>query len=530
MNSAPSSHLRQVSRRADGHRASRRTMVAALLATATLLASACSGTGSGATSETSSTLTAGAPFAPNSLDPAKINPAYHWYTDLAYEPLIYWAPDGSLQPGLATAWRYIGEGNMEFELELRPDVEFSDGSALDADVVKANIDHFRQEGMSTTAYLAAVKLVNVIEPLKLRLTLSEPNPLLPKLFTQVYLIGNMISSKALSQPDKLASQTFGAGQYVLDPKETVTNDHYTYVRNPRYWDKNRVKYDKVVVKNLPNENTRLAALKTGQVDVIEATYATADAAKSAGLQISSAPVVFTGLALADRGGEQVRALKDVRVRQALNYAVDREKITKGLFGEYGVVTEQIVLPGQEGYSDENIYDYDPDKAKQLLVEAGYADGFTLPVVTTAFTTDVTQAMTDDLKAVGVRLEITADGDANKYMQDMASKKFAAYGIGFGSQPVHLMGPALFLPAAAQFNPFGSSDAEVESLYSKAAAADTDSRAALDQQLIARLNEQAWFVPVAFIPVLNYAASTVSGVELSAERPASNPTEWAPSTP
>jgi peptide/nickel transport system substrate-binding protein len=137
-------------------------------------------------------------------------------------------------------------------------------------------------------------------------------------------------------------------------------------------------------------------------------------------------------------------------------------------------------------------------------------------------------MADDLKAVGVHLQITADGDANKYLQDMASKKFAAYSIGFGSQPVHLMGPALFLPAAAQFNPFASSDQQVQSLYDQAAAASAAGQASLDRQLIARLTDQAWFVPVGFTPVLNYySKSTVSGVALSAKRPASDPVEWAP---
>jgi peptide/nickel transport system substrate-binding protein len=282
---------------------------------------------------------------------------------------------------------------------------------------------------------------------------------------------------------------------------------------------------------IPNPNTALAALKTGQVDVIQGDYTTVTGAKSAGLQVTFTPQVFQGLALADRAGELVPALKDVRVRQALNYAVDRQKIAKALFGEYGTVTEQIVLPGQDGYNESNRYSYDPAKSKQLLTDAGYGAGFTIKVLTTSFANThlVPQAMADDLQKVGVKLELTNQAEASNYLTDLQSGKYPAYGIGYGTQPVYLMGPGLFLPSAALFNPRKSSDAQLESLYQQAAQMDDTGRANMDKQIIARLTDQAWFVPVVFVPVFFFANNKVAGIQPTNGEPIPNPVQWRPTS-
>jgi peptide/nickel transport system substrate-binding protein len=513
-------------RRGDNTRNALRRGVYGLIA-ATLLLTACTGRGTDRSASSDDTLTIGQSSAPNSLDPAKTSAQLGWIGNLAYDPLIYKAADGALKPRLATSWEYVGAGNKVFELKLRPNVKFSDGSPLTADVVKANIDYVRKAHGLAESFLASIKTVDMPDSLTVRFTLSEPNPLLPDLFTQTYLASIIVSGAALKEPAKLATQTFGAGPYMLDQTQTVASDHYTYVPNPHYWDKQNVHYDKVVIKILPNPNTALSALKTGQVDVIHGNYTTATAATSAGLQVKHAPFVFTGLALADRAGDLVPALGDVRVRQALNYAVDRKKITKGLFGQYGTATEQIVLPGQDGHNDTTFYPYDPDKAKSLLAEAGYPNGFTLPVVTTsaASLSLVTQAIGDEFKNVGVRLKLTNVSDFANYNRELSSGKFPAYWIGYGTLPIHLMGSSLFLPKAALYNPFHSSDPQLTSLYSQAAAADPASRAELNKKIIARLADQAWFVPVTFTPQFVFARSTVAGIEPTAARPHSNPVEW-----
>lgn len=514
------------SERSGPRRSALRSVGAGLIAML-LLASGCSSGDS--PTNASSVLSIGHTSAPNSLDPAKINAAFNWYVNLAYDPLIYRAPDGTLVGRLAESWRYVGEGNTVFEITLRSGVTFSDASPLTADVLKANISYFQSAGGQAAAYLASVSEVEVVDERTVQLTLSEPNPLLPIIFTQDYLAGDLISGPGLADPDALANATFGAGPYVLDPEQTVAGDHYTYTPNPHYWDKDSVFYDRVTIKVLPNPNTALAAVRTGQVDVIQGDYTTASAAEAAGLSVTFTPQVFQGLALADRAGELVPALGDVRVRQALNYAVDREKIATALFGEYGLATEQIVLPGTDGYNPATRYPYDVEKARSLLAEAGYANGFTMQVLTTSFANThlVPQAMAEQYREIGVTLELVNQAEATNYINDLSTGQFPAYGIGYGTQPVHLMGPGLFLPSAALFNPRRSADAELESLYQSAAGLDDAARVEVERQIIARLVDQAWFVPVVFVPVFFFARSTVTGIEPTNAEPIPNPVHWRP---
>jgi peptide/nickel transport system substrate-binding protein len=497
-------------------------------AVATLFGTACSGEGGQRSSASAATLTIGQALTPNSLDPAKVNGALQMYVWPAYDPLIYRAPDGRLLPRLANSWGYTGTGNKVFELKLRPGVKFSDGSPLTAAVVKANIEYAKQAGAEVSPRLASIASVDAVDDLTVRLTLSTPFPLLPDLFTQTFQCGNIASGEALKQPEKLATASFGAGPYVLDAAGTVANDHYTYTPNPHYWDAASVHYQRLVIKVLPNPNTALAALKTGQVDVITGDPTTADAAKKAGLQVGYAPISFWGLAFADRTGAVVPALGDVRVRQAINHAINRDAITKALFGaSQGTPAQQIVAPGMDGYNDTTFYTYDPVKAKQLLADAGYANGFTLPVLSITLFNLMAQAIADDLRKVGVQVKITNRADATAYTTDLASGKFPAYAIGYGMDRVAIMGPGLFLPSAALFNPRKSADPQIQGWYQQALAADETTRAELDKQIVARLATQAWFAPVSYTTQLMYSRSTVSGVQLSANRPFAYPLEWKP---
>lgn len=474
------------------------------------------------------TLTIGFNVPPESMDPAKMSTDSSLYANLAYDPLIYQAPDGSLQPRLAESWNYVGAGNKTFELKLRPNVRFSDGSPLSADVVKANFDRELQMPIGKIL-LGPVKSIDTVDPLTVRLTLAQANPELPLLFSQNYVVGNMTSGPSVGQPNELATKTVGAGPYVLDPTQTVPKDHYTFTANPDYWNKPAVRYSKVVVKVIPNSNTALSAVQTGQVDAIRGDFTTVNAAKSAGLQITWTPFSFIGLAITDRAGKLVPALGDVRVRQALNFAIDRAGITKALFGEYGKPTEQVVLPGQDGFNPTDFYQYDPAKAKQLLAAAGYPNGFTLPVLTrTTFGTDrVVQAVADNLKQVGVQVQLTSEPNLTTYTQEAQSGKWPAVGILYGASPVYLEAQGLFGPQAATFNPMKTTDPQLTALYNNAAAADPSARSTLDQQVVRWITEQGWFAPVVFTPNLYYARSGVAGVQVSPGNPKANPVDWRP---
>jgi peptide/nickel transport system substrate-binding protein len=498
--------------------------VGGLLLAAGLAAGACGGPSGSPPADR--TLRIGQYWPPTSLDPAKAGGESQLFLQPAYDPLIYRAADGSYQPRLATAWRYLGTGNTAFELTLRDGVTFADGSPLTADGLKASIEHFRRSAGQAAAFLAPIATMTPQGRLVLRLTLNQPHPLLPSLFTQDFLAGDVIGPAGVAAPAELATRTFGAGPYVLLPGETVTGDHYTYGPNPKYWNSGGRFYDKITVKVLPNENTALAALKTGQVDVVGGSYAIAGGAKAAGFKVASSPAIVMGLQLNDRAGTLCPPLADVRVRQALNYAVDRVKITSALLGEYGVPVDQPSAPGEAGYNAQPFYTYDPGKARQLLTAAGHAGGFDLPVVipsTPAFPGDLAQAIASDLRQVGVTLRITAKEPASA---NTALTQFPASSMGWGVLPAYFMGRGLWLRDAIGMNPFRSSDPELESLDRRAAAADDQARPALDKQIIRRVVELGWFLPVCLSPGLLFYRDTV-GVDPVPGKPFPSVAAWHP---
>ncbi|HEY3502825.1 MAG TPA: ABC transporter substrate-binding protein [Actinocatenispora sp.] len=495
---------------------SRRTFTVGVLMTAGGLAlEGCKyggGDGGGAKGS-SGTLDVGETAGPTSIDPTKGGGESKTFFEPAYDPLIYLAADGSLKPRLATSWRYLDGANRSFEMTLRKGVHFSDGAPLNAAAVKTNIEYAKTAGTQVSPFMATISNVTAVDDHTVRLALSESHPLLPLLFSQQYFAGNMISPKGIATPAQLAKQTFGAGQYVLSSAQTTTGDHYTYLKNTKYWQPDQVQYGKVVVKVLPNENTALAALKTGQIDAVHGSYAIAQAAKSANLGVAASPSIVMGIQLNDRDGKLSKPLADVRVRRALNFAVDREKLTKALFGTYGVATEQPAAPGQDGYSDTNVYRYDPAEAKHLLSSAGYAGGFTLPVVISSgnpYGTNLLQAMGEQFGAIGVKLSIQTKGQAQFFP---SLDKYPASIMGWGVAPIYFMGRNLWLRDAVGMNPFKSSDPTVERLDKQATAANGDARASLDRQIVRRLVDLAWFVPVVLSPQFLFTRTTVdSGAE------------------
>jgi ABC-type transport system substrate-binding protein len=512
------------------------TSVAIVGLTATL--AACSGGASAGSAGDGSgdpvpgdTLTIAAAAPPNSLDPGTVDNAFSTYTLLAYDPLIYRAADGSLQPDLADSWELVGDSNQQLDVTLRDDATFSDGSKVTADAVKASLE-YAQSAPGAQAPMLAGMTFEVTDPTSLTITSATPNPLLAETFTQFYGVGQIISPTGLADPTALAADAHsqGAGPYVLDPADTVAGDHYTYTARDDYFDADRQHYKKIVVRVIANPQASLNALKTQQVDVVIGGDATvASQVEAAGMNVAAVPFVFQGLNLIDRDGTVSEPLGDVRVRQAINYAIDRDTVSQALLGDLGVPTTQTVVEGGDGYSEDaaDRYPYDVDKAKELLAEAGYPDGFTLKVTTAQFAgiDTMAQAIQGQLAKVGITLDLTTRTDVGSYIQDMTGGEFPAAAVGYGAQPMFLEGQGLFLPTAPVFNGFHTDDATVTDLYTRAAAADSETRADLDRQLQEYLVENAWFAPVAFSPVLYFSRADLGGLEVSGAAPVATPLDW-----
>ncbi|MEU5690856.1 ABC transporter substrate-binding protein [Actinosynnema sp. NPDC020468] len=500
----------------------------ALLAVCALLAAGCSGITNAAA--TDDTLVIALPAPPENFDPAKngsgVQGIVHW---LSYEPLIRAESDGSFTPALATEWGYVGTGNRLFEMTLRPGVKFADGTPVDAASVVGTLKYYLANGGSMKPFLTGITDVTA-DGDKVRVALDKPNPILPYVFSQLVNWGDVISPTGLADPAQLTSRTFGAGAYTLDPAGTIAGDHYAFVKNPNYYRPELQRYEKVLVRVVPDPNSAVQALASGQVDVnLNATATLADQAKASGASVLEGNPGVLALYLVDRDGQTTPGLGDVKVRQALNHAVDRNAVAAALGAGYSAVG-QIAPDGTDGHDPalDDLTKYDPSAARRLLTEAGYPDGISFQLVDllTFGMNTASQAVVDQLGKVGVDVTVQTDGnDLNRYVADLSSRKFSATTFRLSTP---LFASALFniTGAASPLNPFQSSDEEIDRAFATLAAAPEEQQAAAAAAFNRTVVDRAWFLPIA--TVRNYVfAKGVANVGEFAANGALDVLDWAP---
>jgi len=425
---------------------------------------------------------------PATLNPAKTDNGGNnvTFAQLAYDSLIYLAPNGSYQPDLALSWGYVGQGNEQFVLQLRHNVRFSDGTTMTAQDVANSIEYAYKSGSTATQFLADFKSATATGQYTVDLRFSAPRPDLPTVFEQNSLSGDIIGPVLLGKPNSLGTATDGTGPYMLDAAKTVTGSSYVYVPNPDYWNTSQERYASVTVNVISDPTAELNAVRTGQDDfMFGGGYPQVGTAISSGLKVYAAPNGWTALFIEDYTGTLVKALGSEEVRQAIGYATDRPVLAKALYSSYAFVTDETESPGTEGYNPayNNYYAYNPAKAKQLLAEAGYKDGFTMTIVSTPVLNieTETEAIASELSQVGITVKIHEDATFTEAVNDWLSRKYPAFVGTYGTLPMSIMAPTLF-PTTAIFNPFHNPQPTILSLINKA---DT-----LDGAAAERLYEQA----------------------------------------
>lgn len=511
-------------RRSDTLRRSAIALLAAGLAATTL--AACSGGSTGTSSSSSAddgtTLTmqfVGQPIL--GLDPAtEAGGTSIIYSSLAYDSLLYQEPDGSIAPDLATSYKMSDE-NKQLTLTIRKGVKFSDGTDLTPDAVVTWLNYFK----NTTAirnYELATMTSATASGDTVTISLSESNPDLPLLLTQSYGAGYVASPKAIAVPKSLDNKTVGTGPFIYDPTQSVTGDHYTYVKNTNYWNKSAVHYGKVVVKVVGDPNTVLSAVQSGQINVSLGDSSTAAAAKSSGIDVTVAKGSgSTALFLLDRAGTTVKALGDQRVRQAINYAIDRDSIVKALYKNgYAVPTSQLLRPGQPGFStkSDDAYPYDIAKAKQLLSEAGYPSGFTFTAMCNAALGNCTpaQAVASSLAKAGITMNIDEEDQVATFNQKFGSGTVPA--VFFGTGDTTFLSAQQWVPTNSFQNSYKASDSQLTSAYTELSQATSASASdAAAAKLNARVIDLAWFAPIVRNDQLFYSKG-VAGLTVSSNAP------------
>lgn len=523
----------ELSMRSARSRTSRRVRLigAAILAGCALVAVIAGTTVASAAQTAKPTLTIGVTSGPSGNDPSKVEPDPFDEVNLSLmdAPLLHQNPDGSISPGLATSWHYVG-GNKNFALTLRHDARFSDGTRVTAQAVKTWLTYFPKAGYSLASMLGKVRSIDTPTKWSLVIHLQSPNPIIPTILSEGFNWGYVVSPNFVTKPSLFASQGGGAGPYKLDQSQTVSGDHYTYIPNRFYYDQGAIKFSKVVVRVISSASSMLAAAQTGQVDVALGDSTTAKAASSAGLNVIRKPTQTESFVFLDMAGKLTTAMADPRVRQALNYAINRAAIARALFGAYATPTSEYLSPYGFDPKYQNYYPYDPTKAKALLAAAGYRSGLTLNFLSATFEgtlgDPVTQAVAQDLANVGVKLQITSEPTGSAFGAAIFSGKYDGFELLYGGDPMPVHW-GFYLAPKAPFNEHGWSDPTLDKMMISSMRMPFSKAGPVWMQMSARTVAQAEMLPILLADQIWYVSKHVGGVAFSSNAQVPYPTEWFP---
>jgi peptide/nickel transport system substrate-binding protein len=302
------------------------------------------------------------------------------------------------------------------------------------------------------------------------------------------------------------------------------------VSNKYYYDKSQIKWSKIVVKAIDNPATMLRSIQSGQLDVAMGDPSTFSAAKGAGLNVSTAAGGWSGLTFWDLDGKPVKALGDVRVRQALNYAINRQAIAESLFaGAAQPTSEPVTLDGWVP-ALQNYYPYDPAKAKQLLAQAGYPNGFTFALVAPTFGvggTPMMQAIAQDWAAIGVKVNIIAPATNTDFFAKFMTEQ--AFENDQPPVPLSLVIAGHWVKGGA-LNPYDVVEPVLTNLETRESTAPPQEFSQLEKEISQLLTTQAYLAPVVTDTYILYSTKQVAGVQATPWL-VSSPVAltWAPSS-
>jgi peptide/nickel transport system substrate-binding protein len=477
----------------------KRAAVIAVAAALTLAGCSSGGSGgsggsSGSAGNTGGTLTLGVAV-PNTTFAAQ-NSAWaneSPYMQAVYDTLLKADPDGTVKPNLATKWSYNAD-KTQLTLTLRNDVKFTDGTPFNADVAVQNLLRFRDGTSPNKGNLANLADAKKTDDTHLVLTLKQPDPAMLTYLSQNS--GLQESPKAFTASN-VATVPVGSGPYTLDTGTTVAGSSYVFTKNPKYWNPSDQHYSKIVMNVYSDPTATLNAIQGGQVNVSSVTDNTAiPQIESAGFKAVAQELDWQGLLLSDRQGTLTPALKEVKVRQAINYALDRPAILKALGAGYGTVTEQVFptySPSFDAALDKT-YSHDVAKAKKLMSDAGYGSGFTLSMPRVSLLPAASFTLiADQLSKIGITVQFT-DEQISDYISKILGHRYSASIFQLQQDPTDWQLTQFQIAAASPWNTFHIADPTVEGLIAKIQTGDQSTAAKAGKELNKYVVDNAWFAP------------------------------------
>ncbi len=447
-------------------------------------------------------------------DPYNIGDDPSIFTQMAvYDRLVKLAPSNKdVQPELATSWKMSPDG-LTATFTLRQGVKFSDGTPLTADDVVLSLTRAIDQKSEWGFLFSPVKSVSKVDAQTVALHMSEPfAPLLAGLST----FAASIYSKAQFEKygPEMVRHPLGTGAFTLESWDK--GSQITLVKNPNYWQPGKPKIDRIVMRVVGDDNTRVLQLQSGRVDLIDAVPPNqVQAMRGAGLKVYA---VNGTAVLRYTLNETIKPLDEVNVRAALGHVVDRAAVAKNVY--FGLATvARSLLPSTTLYYDPNAdpLTFDIAKAKAFLAKSSVPNGFALTAQLPAGNQTLLDAATiwaNGLKQIGVTLKID-QLETTTLIQQRNAEHYTVYNAAWTNDtpdPDELMGVAMDFKSQHAAHTFYNNPEAQQLVAQGRRELDTKKRQAIYTQLQRIESRDAPQIYVVEVPRLYASLANLSGFE------------------
>ena len=431
-----------------------------------------------------------------SMDPHALNESLQLeITGNIYEPLVGRGKKLELEPILATSWKQTAPTVWRFN--LRPNVKFHDGTPFTADDVIFSYERAKTDGSDMKTYVGPIKEIRKIDDLTIDIVTNEPFPILPDTINQWYIMSKSWCEKnnatapvdvRKGKENAATLKANGTGPFMLKSREPGVRT--VLIPNPNYWTKIESNITEAVFTPIGNAATRVAALVSGDIDMMEPVpLQDVDKLKAdPALKVMVGPELRTIFLGMDQSRDELlysnvkgkNPFKDKRVRQAFYQAIDEDAIAKTIMRGAATPSGLMIAPGIRGYAKDlnTRLPYDPAAAKKLLTDAGYPNGFIVSMncPNDRYVNDaqICQAVSAMLAKIGVKVNLNAETKAT-YFPKILSRDTSFYLLGWtpGSYDAHNAIYALIMTPGpkgqGQFNLGSYSNKRVDELGNEIAS-------------------------------------------------------------
>ncbi|WP_425097946.1 ABC transporter substrate-binding protein [Tropicibacter sp. S64] len=451
---------------------------------------------------------------PVSLDPyEQLSGGTLQLSHMTFDPLVRWTQDLQFEPRLATEWEQVDDTTMRFK--LREGVKFHSGNEMTAKDFVWTFDRVK-ESPDFKGIFAPFTGITAVDDYTIEVKTAEPYPLVLHTMTYMFPMDSAFyegttedgkdKSEIVKHGDSFASRNIsGTGPFTVTAREQGVKVEFE--RNPNYWDtESKGNVDHIVLTPIKEDPTRVAALLSGDVDFIAPVPPT-DLKRiedAEGVNLITMP--GTRIITFQMNQNRVEAFKDPKVRLAIDYAVNNAGIVDRIMRGFATVGAQASPEGYAGYSADITPRFDVEKAKALMAEAGYADGFSITMLApnNRYVNDdkIAQAVASMLSQINIKVDLQTMPKA-QYWPAFDERAADMMMIGWHSDTEDSANFHQFLTACpnpdngnGQYNSGNYCNPEADALMDKAnAETDPEARAKMLQDLEKILYDEAAFIPL-----------------------------------